>query len=71
MLAHALAQDAVRAGRSRLLPDAVAEHARLFLVDLPLVVTGLCILWSLVLIAYFRGRRVRLFYNQQRQADHV
>jgi len=71
MLADALAQDAVRAGRPGLAPDAVAGHARLFLVDLPLVGTGLGVLWSLLLIAYFRGRRVRLFYNQPRQADHV
>jgi hypothetical protein len=71
MLAHALAQDAVRAGRSALAPDAVAEQARLFLVDVPMVVTGMGVLWSLLLIAYFRGRRVRLFYNQLRQADHV
>jgi hypothetical protein len=71
MLTHAFAQDATRAGRPGLLPDAVAVHARLFLVDVPMLVTGLGVLWSLLLIAYFRGRRVRLFYNQPRQADHV
>jgi hypothetical protein len=71
MLAHALAQDAVRAGRPGLEPGAVAVQARLFLVDVPMAVTGMGVLWSLLLIAYFRGRRVRLFYNQLRQADHV
>ncbi len=71
MLADALAQDAVRAGRPVLGAGDVAAHARLFLLEVPLVVTGLGILWSLVLIAYFRGRRVRLFYNEPRQADHV
>jgi len=66
MLSFAMAQDATRAGRPA--PEAVmvAEHARLFLVDVPLVVSGMGVLWSLLLIAYFRGRRVRLFYNQAR-----
>jgi hypothetical protein len=71
MLADALSRDAVKLGRS--LPDALnlAAQARLFLVDAPLLVTGLGLLWSAILIAYFRGRRVRLFYNgQRRQADH-
>ena len=71
MLADALMQDAAKLGRA--LPDAatLAAQARLFLVDFPLLVTGLGVLWSVVLIAYFRGRRVRLFYNgQRRQADH-
>jgi hypothetical protein len=66
MLAYAYAQDAARAGRPGLVAEAVAEHARLFLVDAPLAVTGMGGLWSLLLIAYFRGRRVRLFYNQPR-----
>jgi Na+-transporting methylmalonyl-CoA/oxaloacetate decarboxylase gamma subunit len=48
----------------------VALQARLFLVDVPLVVTGLGMVFSLLLLAYFRGRRMRLFYNQPRQADH-
>jgi hypothetical protein len=71
MLADAFAQDAARSGRAGFDPGTVAAQARLFLVDVPLVVTGLGVLWSLLLIAYFRGRRVRLFYNQPRQADHV
>jgi hypothetical protein len=70
MLGDALVKDAARAGRS--VPEAgmVTEQAQLFLVHVPLVVTGMAVLWSLLLIAYFRGRRVRLFYNQPRQADH-
>lgn len=70
MLDHALAEDAARAGRPLLEAGAVAEQARLILVDVPLALTGLGVLWSLLLIAYFRGRRVRLFYNQPKQADH-
>lgn len=71
MLTDAFAQDAARAGRAGFDPGTVAAQARLFLLDVPLVVTGMGVLWSLLLIAYFRGRRVRLFYNQPRQADHV
>jgi hypothetical protein len=71
MLVDGYAQDAARAGRAVLDAGTVAAQARLFLVDVPLVVTGMGVLWSLLLIAYFRGRRVRLFYNQPRQADHV
>jgi hypothetical protein len=69
-LGQAFAQDAARAGRALPTPDAVALQARLFLVDVPLVVTGLGMVFSLLLLAYFRGRRMRLFYNQPRQADH-
>jgi len=70
MLGEAFAQDAARAGRAVPAADAVALQARLFLVDVPLVVTGIGIVFSLILLAYFRGRRMRLFYNQPRQADH-
>jgi hypothetical protein len=64
MLAHAFAEDAARAGRPGFSPDLVVAQARLFLVDVPLVVAGAAVLWSLLLVAYFGGRRVRLFYNQ-------
>jgi hypothetical protein len=69
-LGQAFAQDAARAGRALPTADAVALQARLFLVDVPLVVTGLGMVFSLLLLSYFRGRRMRLFYNQPRQADH-
>jgi hypothetical protein len=61
MLASAYAEDAVRTGRAALAN--VGEQARVFLFQVPLLVTGVGLLWSLLLIAYFRGRRVRLFYN--------
>ncbi len=66
MLADALARDAARAGRPLLDADAVALQARLFLLEVPLAVTAMGVLFSFILIAYFRGRRVRLFYNQPR-----
>ena len=69
-LAEAFAQDATRAGRALPTAEAVAAQGRLFLVDVPLVVTGIGIVFSLLLLAYFRGRQMRLFYNQPRQADH-
>lgn len=63
-LTQALADDATRAGRSPL-PLAVAvEHARIFLVWVPLVVTLLGALFSLLLVLYFNSRRLRLFYNE-------
>jgi len=70
MLAHAFTEDAARAGRPGVPADLVAVQARLFLVDVPLVVAGVAVLWSLLLVAYFGGRRARLFYNQPWQADH-
>jgi hypothetical protein len=71
MLEAALARDAARAGRGAFAPDMVAAQADFFLLQIPLAVTGLAVVFSLVLIAYFRGRSVRLFYNGQlRQADH-
>ena len=69
-LAQAFAQDATRAGRAAPTAEAVAELARLFLVHVPLVGTGMGTGFSLLLLLYFRGRRMRLFYNQPRQADH-
>jgi hypothetical protein len=70
VLVEAFAQDATRAGRPLLDADSVATQSRLFLLDVPLVVTGMGVLWSLLLIAYFGGRSVRLFYNQTQRADH-
>jgi hypothetical protein len=70
VLADAFAKDAARAGRPAPSADVVAVQARLFLVDVPLVVTGIGAVFSLALVLYFGGRRVRLFYNQHKQADH-
>jgi hypothetical protein len=69
-LGEAFAQDAARAGRALPTAEAIAEQAQLFLVGVPLVVTGMGTVFSLLLLLYFRGRRMRLFYNQPRQADH-
>jgi len=69
-LAQAFAQDATRAGRAAPTAEAVAQLARLLLVDVPLAGSGMGMVFSLLLLAYFRGRRMRLFYNQLRQADH-
>jgi len=69
-LANAFAQDAARAGRAAPMAEAVAEQSQLFLVEVPLAVTGMGVVFSLLLIAYYGGRRARLFYNQPRQADH-
>lgn len=71
MLGDALARDAVRAGRAGFDPRLATAQASFFLLQVPLAVTGMAVVWSLALIAYFRGRRVRLFYNgRRRQADH-
>jgi hypothetical protein len=69
-LVQAFTQDASRAGRAVPAASAVAEQAGLFLVDVPVVVTALGITFSLILLAYFAGPRVRMFYNQSRQVDH-
>ena len=69
VLAEATARDAVRAGRPPFTAEVLALQTRLFLHDAPQLVTGMGVLWSLLLIAYFRGRSARLFYNQG-QADH-
>jgi hypothetical protein len=69
-LGEAFAQDAARGGRAAPMADMVGQQAQLFLVDVPLVITGMGVVFSLLLLFYFRGRRMRLFYNQPRQADH-
>lgn len=69
-LAEAFAQDAARAGRALPSAEVVAAQGQLFLIDVPLVVTGIGIVFSLLLLVYFRGRQMRLFYNRPRQADH-
>lgn len=63
ILGVAYADDAIRTGRAAVEPAAVAEHAQVFLLQVPLVVTAIGLLWSILLITYFRGRRMRLFYN--------
>jgi hypothetical protein len=68
-LATAFAKDAARAGRPALDTATAAMQSRFFLLDVPLFITGIGVLWSLLLIAYFGGRSVRLFYNQT-QTDH-
>ena len=62
-LVDALAGDAERAGRVAPGLDAVAVQARLYLFDLPIAVTGMGMVLSLVLLAYFGSRRMQLFYN--------
>jgi hypothetical protein len=69
-LVEAIAQDSVRVGREVMAADAVALQARILLVDFPLMGTGIGVVFGLLLLLYFRGRRMRLFYNQPRQADH-
>jgi hypothetical protein len=69
-LTETLAKDAARAGRAAPTAEVVAQQARMFLVDVPLAITGMGMTFSLLLLAYFGGRRVRLFYNQPRRVDH-
>jgi hypothetical protein len=69
-LAMSFAEDAARAGRPAPEASEITLQARLFLLDVPLVVTGMGAIFCFVLLAYFGGRRVRLFYNQPKQADH-
>jgi hypothetical protein len=69
-LAAAYAKDAVRAGRPPLDAAAVELQSNLFLHEVPMVITALGVLWSLLVIAYFSGRKVRLFYNQQEWVNH-
>lgn len=69
-LVEASTQDALRAGRTVLPAQTIAEQSQLFLVDVPMVVTALGITFSLILLAYFAGPRARMFYNQSRQVDH-
>jgi hypothetical protein len=65
-LSQAFAQDAARAGRPVLALELVAEQSRLFLLDVPLMISALGVVFSLILLAYFGGRRARMFYNQPR-----
>jgi hypothetical protein len=67
-LAGALAQDAVRLGRPVPSNEVVAEQARLFLIDGPLALCGMGMVLSLVVLAYFAGRRMRWFYEQLGEA---
>jgi hypothetical protein len=69
-LVEAIAQDSARVGREAMAADAVVLQARILLVDFPLMGTGMGMVFGLLLLLYFRGRRMRLFYNQSRQADH-
>jgi len=70
MLVDAIAQDSARVGREAMAADAVALQARILLVDFPVLGSGMGMVFGLLLLLYFRGRRMRLFYNQPRQADH-
>jgi hypothetical protein len=63
-LAKAFQEDAIKAGRDPLPQAIFVDQAQVFLVWGPLVVTLVGVLFSLVLIGYFRSRRLRLFYNE-------
>ena len=63
-LTQAFQEDAVKAGRDPLPQAMFVDQAQVFLVWLPLVVTLIGVLFSLVLVGYFRSRRLRLFYNE-------
>lgn len=69
MLASYYAEDAARAGRPAPALDVVAERARLYLVEAPVFATAMGMVFSLLLLAYFAGRRMRLFYNQPRRGE--
>jgi fatty acid desaturase len=69
-LVDAITQDSARVGREAMAADAVALQARILLVDFPLMGTGIGMVFGLLLLLYFRGRRMRLFYNQPKQGDH-
>jgi hypothetical protein len=64
LLATAFREDAVKAGRDPLPEALFADQAQVFLVWGPLVVTLMGVLFSLMLMGYFRSRRLRLFYNE-------
>lgn len=64
LLTKAFEEDAVKAGRDPSLHTIFVEQAQVFLVWGPLVVTLVGVLFSLVLLGYFRSRRLRLFYNE-------
>jgi hypothetical protein len=67
-LVDALTEDAIRFGRPAPTADVVAEQSRLFLIDGPVALCGMGMVLSLVLLAYFAGRRMRWFYEQSGQA---
>ena len=67
-LVEALAEDAIRFGRPAPTAEVVAEQARLFLIDGPVALCGMGMVLSLVLLAYFAGRRMRGFYEQSGQS---
>ena len=60
---EALAEDAIRLGRPAPTAEVVAEQARLFLVDGKVAMCAIGVVLSLVLLAYFAGRRMRAFYE--------
>jgi hypothetical protein len=68
-LVEALAEDAIRFGRPAPTAEAVAEQARLFLIEGPIALCGMGMVLSLVLLAYFAGRRMRRFYEQSGQSN--
>ena len=63
-LAAAFREDAAKTGRDPLPQAIFADQAQVFLVWGPLVVTLIGVLFSLMLVGYFRSRRLRLFYNE-------
>lgn len=69
-LSEAFSQLATQSGKPALPLGSVAEQAQVFLFDVPMVVTGLGLVFSLLLLAYWNGTRARLFYNQGRRTDH-
>lgn len=64
---QALTEDAVRLGRPVPAAGLVAEQSGWFLVYFPAALCGLGMVLSLVLLAYFAGRRMRSFYEQSGQ----
>ncbi|MGD0837041.1 MAG: hypothetical protein ABSB49_10415 [Polyangia bacterium] len=63
-LVEALAEDALRLGRPAPAADLVAEQAGLFLIGGPAALCVLGMALSVMLLAYFAGRRMRWFYGQ-------
>ena len=64
VLAQSFQEDAVKAGRDPLPQAIFVDQAQVVWVWGPLVVTLMGVLFSLVLVGYFRSRRLRLFYNE-------
>jgi len=67
-LVQALGEDATRMGRPVPTAEVVAEQSRLFLIYGPVTLCGVGMVLSLLLLAYFAGRRMRWFYEQLGQA---